>query len=159
MAAPEDALLEELNALYRAADALFEGASCESSSECCRFGVTGREPQVTSIEVAALRRALGARGGPLPDKRRALPLASAVLGPARGKDERTCPLLDRAGRCAVYARRPLGCRTFYCQRADLPHPPSRKELQALVRELQTLAARHQRDGEKPRGLTSVLREL
>jgi Fe-S-cluster containining protein len=157
--ATEDALLDELLELYRHVEQLLAGASCDASSECCRFGITGREPQVTSLEVALLRRAVRARGGLLPEKRRALPLLEATLGRPRGKDERTCPLLDRASKCSVYAARPLGCRTFFCQRADLPEKPSRGELQEVVRRLQTLAARHQRQGDKPRALTSALRDL
>jgi Fe-S-cluster containining protein len=157
--AAEAALLEELQALYRSADDLFAGARCEASTECCRFGITGREPQVTSLEVALLRRAVRARGGMLPAKRRALPLLEASLGPARGADERTCPLLDQNGRCSAYAARPLGCRTFFCQRADVPRKPGRAELQGLVRTLQGLAARHRQEGDKPRALTSAVRDF
>jgi mRNA interferase RelE/StbE len=51
----ERALLAELTALYRDVDGIFEGARCEASTECCRFGITGREPQVTSVEIALLR--------------------------------------------------------------------------------------------------------
>lgn len=142
--------VEELEALYGDVDALYEGARCEASSECCRFGLTGREPQVTSVELALLRRAIAARGGKLSPKRRALPMA-------RARDaERICPLLDAEGRCSVYAARPLGCRTFYCRRAELPSAPSRRELQQLVRRLQTIALRHEPRGDRPRGLTSAL---
>jgi Fe-S-cluster containining protein len=148
---PQSSLLEELEALYREVDQLFAGASCEASTECCRFGITGREPQVTSIELALLQKALRARGGMLPAKRRALPLVSTTK-----RDERSCPLLDRSGRCAVYSARPLGCRTFHCQRADLPRRPSRSELSESVRALQALAVRHRRDGDRPRALTSAL---
>ena len=31
-------------------DALYADWSCPSSTECCRFGVTGRQPYLTSIE-------------------------------------------------------------------------------------------------------------
>lgn len=146
----ERALLDELGALYREVDRLFAGARCEASTECCRFGITGREPQVTSLELALLRRAIAARGGPLSDKRRALPLARASSA------ERPCPLLARDGRCAVYDARPLGCRTFYCARADVPDPPSRASLTQVVRKLQDLAARHQPGGDRPRALSAAL---
>jgi hypothetical protein len=145
--------LEELRALYRETDALFEGASCDASTECCRFGVTGREPQVTSIELALLRRAIGRRGGALAQKKRALPLANE----ATTESERTCPLLDRSGGCSVYEDRPLGCRTFYCERARLVVMPPRGEVQALVRRLQELAARHEIGGDKPRALSAALK--
>ena len=146
----EDTLLERLRALYRDVDALYAGASCEASSECCRFGITGREPQVTSLEHALVKRALAARGGMPRPTRRALPLSGDA---AR---ERVCPLLDRGSRCTIYAARPLGCRTFYCERASLLHQPSRAELAAIVRRLQELAVAHERDGDRPRALTRLL---
>jgi Fe-S-cluster containining protein len=145
-------MLEELRALYRETDALFEGASCDASTECCRFGVTGREPQITSIELALLRRAIGRRGGALAPKKRALPLANN----STTESERTCALLDRSGRCSVYEDRPLGCRTFYCERARLVTRPRRGDVQALVRRLQEIAARHELDGDRPRALSAAL---
>jgi uncharacterized protein len=101
-------LLAELRELYRGVDAALEGWSCAASTDCCRFGVTGREPYPSAIEVAELERAVAARGG-IP-KRRTLPLAN----------ERRCDLLDDGGKCVVYASRPLGCRTFYCDRGEGP---------------------------------------
>jgi Fe-S-cluster containining protein len=151
MPASEDGLLNELRALYARADALFAGASCDVSTECCRFGVTGREPQVTSIELALVARAIAARGGQLPAKKRALPLAHTNL-----RDERTCPMLDVHGRCSIYDARPLGCRTFFCNRADVPTPPGRRELKELVRDLQELASRHRTGGDKARAFTAAL---
>jgi uncharacterized protein len=146
-----DHLLAGLEALYRDVDALFEHARCDSSSECCRFGITGREPQITSIELALLERALARTGGRVPSpKRRALPLTTDP------KRERPCPLLMRSGGCAVYAERPLGCRTFFCRRAEQPYPPSRAELRAIVQRLGALAARHAPSGDRPRGLLGAL---
>jgi uncharacterized protein len=101
-------LRADLRDLYRSVDAALEGWSCAASTDCCRFGVTGREPYPTAIEIAELERAISARGG-IP-KRRTLPLAN----------ERRCTLLDDAGRCIVYASRPLGCRTFFCARGEGP---------------------------------------
>jgi len=144
-------LHEALRALYRDVDALYAGARCERSSECCRFGITGREPQVTSLELALVERALAARGGKLSSKRRALPLTRD------GERERICPLLDRTGGCIVYADRPLGCRTFFCHRAELPSRVERRALQDVVRQLQALAVRHAPGGDKPRALSAALR--
>lgn len=141
--------LEELERLYAQVDSHYAGARCPSTSECCRFGITGREPQVTSVEVALLRRALAQRGGALSKRRRALPMTPDA------RTERICPLLDQHGRCSVYAARPLGCRTFYCARAELDAPP-RAELREFVRRLQAIALCHQRDGDRPRALTSAL---
>src|SRR5690348_13387505 len=106
----EKSLLTELGALYAEADALHATTTCPASTECCRFGVTGREPYVTSIEVLAIERAVAAAGGPLSPKRRALPLAGNS-----GERERTCPLLTESGRCSIYQSRPFGCRTYFCE--------------------------------------------
>jgi uncharacterized protein len=152
--AASDALLTELAEVYRDADAAFDGWTCPSSTECCRFGITGREPYVTSIELAAVRRAIAARGGTKAWKRAhlSLPLASA-------SDERPCPLLTEEGRCAVYASRPLGCRTFYCDRAAPAAPVRHREISAFVRRIQAIAARHEQGGDQGRPLTRALIEL
>ncbi|MEM1028880.1 MAG: YkgJ family cysteine cluster protein [Myxococcota bacterium] len=150
--------LDALEAVYRAVARRTAGSSCLDTTECCRFGVTGREPYVTSIEVLAVRRALAQRGGPLAPRRRALPL----LGSARPADERACPMLDRAGRCAVYASRPLGCRTFFCTRADHAGgqgPLRQRELTGFVRQVQDVAASHERGGDRGRPLTRALADL
>ena len=147
----EDELLGELAGLYGEVDALHAGFSCPASSECCRFGLTGREPYVTSLELRAIERALARNGGGLPSARkRALPLHGAAV-----EDERTCPLLDRAGRCSVYALRPFGCRTYYCARAERGADP-RRELRPLLAQLRELAARHRPGGDTARALTSAL---
>jgi Fe-S-cluster containining protein len=142
--APPAPELEELAAIYRSIDAEYAGHSCEGTSECCRFGITGREPYVTSIELAAIERAVAARGGALAPKRRALPIA---------KDERTCPLLTGEARCAIYAWRPVGCRTFYCARAKSDAPVSRARLNELVRQVRELADRHRPGGGQGRPLS------
>lgn len=106
-AAAGDALAR-LRALYAEIDGALQGWGCDASTDCCRFGVTGREPYPTAVELAELTRAVRARGG-LP-KRRALSLSG----------ERRCALLGDDGRCLVYASRPFGCRTFFCERASGP---------------------------------------
>ena len=151
MSEHEPTALEELASLYRELDARYADARCANSSECCRFALTGREPQVTSVEVALLARAIAQRGGKLPKRRRALPLSA--------KDERTCPLLEQPGRCSVYEARPLGCRTYLCGRADHEHPPSRSELREFVRRLQAIAVRHAPNGDRPQALTTALGTL
>ena len=103
--------LDALRAVYAEVDRLLDGWTCDGTTECCRFGVTGREPYPTAVEVAELERAVRARGG-LP-KRRALPTVNE-----RGDDERRCALLSDEGKCLVYASRPFGCRTFFCDRAS-----------------------------------------
>jgi Fe-S-cluster containining protein len=147
--ANEDALLAELAAVYRDADALFATHRCPATAECCHFELLGREPYVTSIELAAIARAVAARGGPLAPKRRSLPL----VGDA---PERICPLLDREGRCSVYRARPLGCRSYWCQRAESARAVDRTEVAALVGRIQDIAARHAADGDRGRPLCRAL---
>ncbi|WP_438011426.1 YkgJ family cysteine cluster protein [Sorangium sp. So ce321] len=164
----EAELLAELSAVYREAEDAFHGWTCQASTECCRFGITGREPYVTSIELAAIRRAVASRGGPralegivraggtgAPEpaasagdssRRRALPQAS----------ERRCPMLTDAGRCAIYAARPLGCRTFFCDRASAGSPVRHHDVTRLVRKVQEVAARHEPGGDLGRPLTRAL---
>ena len=160
------ALLGELAVVYQSADALFAGHSCPASTECCRFGVTGREPYVTSIELAALGRALAALGGPsaLRSRLRTLPGAAGAGAPALPfvptvRDERRCAFLSDSGRCAVYAARPLGCRTFFCDRATADSPVRHERLRELVRRVQEIAARHRPEGDRGRPLTRALPDL
>jgi len=153
-------LLAELHAVYRDADRLYAGWSCPSSTECCRFGMTGREPYLTSIELGAVRKAVGARGG-MRSWKAAPPAADPTWGARKVvlpvvRDERTCPLLDAAGRCAVYQARPLGCRTFFCDRAEPGARVKQPELNALVRRIQAIAERHEPGGERGRPLTRAL---
>ena len=145
-------MLEELYALYRRVDASYAGSHCPSSTECCRFGLTGREPYVTSVEVAALRRAVSRRGGPLSAKRRALPMATTATA------ERICPLLDVSGRCSAYESRPFGCRTFYCNRATVAVRTRGAEQREFVNRLRDIASRHERGGDAPRPLSRVFFE-
>jgi Fe-S-cluster containining protein len=112
----EDPAQKGLRAIYAEVDALTAGWTCEASTDCCRFGVTGREPYPTAVELAELERAVRARGG-LP-KRRSLAIAS----------ERRCELLSDQGKCLVYASRPFGCRTFFCERAQGPSGEHVREL-------------------------------
>ena len=146
------ALLGELAAIYAQVEARYRDHSCPGSTECCRFAVTGREPYVTSVEALAVARAVARRGGKLSPRKRALPL---VLGRA----ERICPLLDATGRCSIYADRPFGCRSFWCERTSRDTPVSQAERTQMVRQLQDLSARHQPDGDRGRPLTRVLAEL
>jgi hypothetical protein len=134
--------LAELRLLYARIDEALVGWTCEASTDCCRFGVTGREPYPTAVELAELERAVRARGG-LP-KRRSLPLAS----------ERRCALLGDDGRCLVYAWRPFGCRTFFCERAlgptkDLP----KGAVKEIAGEIAALSARFAPADPGPRPLS------
>ncbi|EYF07552.1 YkgJ family cysteine cluster protein [Chondromyces apiculatus] len=104
MAAPTPR--ERLGDLFAKVDAFFDRAAhhhgalmtCHSGcNDCCHRRFT-----VTSLEAAALADAVSALD----------PAARAELSArARGGDPGVCPVLDASGRCAVYAARPLICRT------------------------------------------------
>jgi uncharacterized protein len=139
--------LDELRVLYAEIDAALEGFGCEGTTDCCRFGVTGREPYPTAVELSFLEKAVRARGG-LP-KRRSLPVAG----------ERRCDLLGDDGKCLVYDARPFGCRTFYCHRAHGPGgaPPSlpRETVRRMAGAIATLSARFAPEDPGPRPLSRV----
>jgi len=144
-----------LRAIYGEVDALLDGWTCDASTECCRFGVTGREPYPTAIEIAELEHAVRARGG-LP-KRRVLPTVNE-----RGEDERRCALLSDEGKCLVYAARPFGCRTFFCERASGPVGEASRgarvmkgEIARLGRAVADLAERFNPADPGPRPLSNV----
>ena len=132
-------------AILREADEALAGFSCPASTECCRFSLTGREPWLTQIEwelVAAEVRRSGRR----------LPSTPA-------DDDGRCPFLDETGHCRVYAARPLGCRTYFCDRAQGPQPLPKKALRRLPGELLALTVRSDKNGNVgARSLRSWLRE-
>jgi uncharacterized protein len=140
--------LEELRRLYDEVDGLLAGFSCDASTECCRFGVTGREPYATAVELLLLEHAVRARGG-LP-KRRALPVA----------DERRCALLSDQGACLVYTDRPLGCRTFFCERGrnaagEAGARAERGRIAEIARSVAELSARTSPRDPGPRPLSNA----
>jgi uncharacterized protein len=149
----------ELLALYAEADRLVGGWTCACASEtpadapearCCHFAVTGREPYPTAIELEEVRHAMRASAVAARDPR-ALPLA----------DARPCPLLSDRGRCRIYASRPFGCRTFFCDGAEAPLGAKprlpRDELRALGRRIADLSARFDPRDPHPRPLVRALR--
>jgi len=163
-------LRAELLALYAEADALTDGCACTCTKgsdaerrfpRCCHFGVTGREPYPTAVEIAELRQAmrsggLGPRGA---STRTRLPIALDAARPAGfpGPSEaRPCPLLSPDGRCRVYRSRPFGCRTFFC--TDAPGQPARDAARAIGRRIADLSARFAPEDPRPRPLTRALSE-
>jgi Fe-S-cluster containining protein len=50
--------------------------------------------------------------------------------------EGACPLLSPNGKCTIYAHRPFGCRTHFCQAAGGPYP--RKQVSDLIQRLEAL---------------------
>jgi hypothetical protein len=150
-----------LRAIYAETDALLGGWTCacshagvEGSTEppCCHFAVTGREPYPTAVELEEVRHAVRAAGAPARDAR-SLPIL----------DLRPCPLLSRDGRCRIYAARPFGCRTFFCDHAEGPTGARRArrrfprdEVNALGRRIADLSARFAPRDPGPRPLVKAL---
>jgi uncharacterized protein len=154
----------ELLALYAEADALVAGWTCACSAEakpgelpqvrCCQFAVTGREPYPTAVELAEVQHAMRIVGIDASPPRAARSLPMAELRP--------CPLLSETGRCRIYASRPLGCRTFFCQNAEPPPyaaaraRPPRDEANEIGRRIADLSARFAPRDPHPRALTKAL---
>jgi len=145
----------ELLAIYAEADALLAGWTCACSSAtgetpgCCDAAVIGREPYPTAVELEEVRHAMRASAVTARERRR-LPVAGS----------RPCPLLSPQGRCRVYASRPLGCRTFFCDGAAAPTGDRarlpRGALNALGRRVADLSARFDPKDPLPRSLVGTL---
>jgi putative zinc- or iron-chelating protein len=119
-AVAEARALRELRALYRHADAAYAPFSCPASGECCQLARTPRQPWLWYPEWKLLAR------HPLPPPR------------ADGG----CPYLDSTGkRCTVYADRPFGCRTFFCERIRGPARQPVDTVDALLRRLEAVSQR------------------
>jgi hypothetical protein len=147
-----------LLALYAEADALVASWTCACSAagtpdpqpRCCHFAMTGREPYPTAVELEEIRHAMRS-GGVTARRPPALPLA----------DARRCPLLSETGTCRIYASRPLGCRTFFCDGAEAPFGARarlpRDALGAIGRRIADLSARFDPRAPHPRPLVRALR--
>lgn len=111
--------------------------SCANSGDCCRFAQTGRQPYLTQLEIEALR----PWQGRAPSKR--LPQVG------------DCVFLDDAGRCKVYASRPFGCRTFFCDNREGPKRFPRDDVNRMARELAELSQRHYPEARETRPIGRV----
>ena len=122
-------LLAEVRAVYQDLAGRPVARHCLARTECCQFHVTGLTPHLTKGEALLAAKAFRATG------RRELPEA----------DDGVCPMLKRAtGRCLIYADRPFGCRTHFCEAAGGPY--ARKEVLDLIRRLEDLDVRLNGDG-------------
>ena len=152
MSSKRDPHRDELRAIYAEVDALTAPYGCASTAECCDFGLTGREPYPTAIELAEIDLAMRAANVSVTPTKRRLPIAN------RSSSAGLCPLLSAERRCRIYASRPFGCRTFFCERitpdgSKLP----RKEIQRLSRAVADLSARFAPRDPGPRPLTRALK--
>jgi hypothetical protein len=141
--------------LYAGADELFRGWSCGCAPEgelpapCCRFTVSNHEPYPTAVEMEEVRHAMRAASiGPRPKR-----LALVDAG-------EPCPLLSLDGRCRIYASRPFGCRTYFCESAVAPSGRARQKqrdaVAAIGRQIADLSAAFAPRNPGPRPLTRAL---
>ncbi len=129
--------LAEIRAVYAELAKRPWERSCQARTECCQFRLTGLTPHLTKGEALLAAKSFRATG------RKNLPESA----------DGTCPLLQReSGRCLIYADRPFGCRTHFCEVAGGPY--SRKDLLDLIRRLEDVDIRLGGDG--PRKIQSSI---
>ena len=130
-------ILAEVRAVYQAIAQRPAQRNCLARTECCQFKLTGLTPYLTKGEALLAAKAFRATG------RKDFPEA----------DDGSCPMLQRTtGRCLIYADRPFGCRTHFCDAAGGPY--ARKEVLDLIRRLEDLNVRLKGDG--PRKLFAAV---
>ena len=126
----------EIERLYGDLESRALERQCQARTMCCRFQLTGRTPMLTRGE--ALYAAIGVRA------------AGRTKLPER--EDGACPLLDSRGRCTIYAHRPFGCRTHFCEPAGGMYP--RRHVADLIQRLEALDERL--DGCGPRALGAAV---
>lgn len=111
--------------------------NCIARTECCQFQLTGLTPQLTKGEALVAAKGFRATG------RKEIP----------EPEDGACPFLKReTGKCMIYADRPFGCRTHFCEAAGGPY--SRKEVLDLIRRLEDVDRKLGGDG--PRKIQSAV---
>ena len=129
--------LAEVRAIYLEVAKRPIQRNCIARTECCQFQLTGQTPHLTKGEALLAAKALRGTG------RKELP----------DTDDGACPMLKREnGKCLIYADRPFGCRTHFCEAAGGPY--ARKEVIDLIRRLEDLDVRLKGDG--PRKIISAV---
>ena len=99
------AALAEVRAVYAELAKQPIERACIARTECCQFQLTGLTPHLTKGEALVAAKCFRATG------RKELP------EPTDG----VCPMLKReTGKCMIYADRPFGCRTHFCEAAGGP---------------------------------------
>lgn len=139
----ERAVLHDTRAVYRLADRAYAPFSCPASGECCQLAQRNRQPWLWLPEWRVLQERLAADQRPLPPPR------------ADGG----CPFLDESGkRCGIYADRPFGCRTFFCERVAGPARQPLDEVIRLSRRLEALSQELDPELKGPRPLLEWIAE-
>jgi Fe-S-cluster containining protein len=133
----QSAAVAEVRAIYAELANRPATRACVARTECCQFHLTGLTPQLTKGEALVAAKGFRATG------RKELPAA----------DDGACPLLQRAtGKCMIYADRPFGCRTHFCDAAGGPY--ARKEVLDLIRRLEEV--NRQLGGDGPRKIQAAV---
>lgn len=118
-----EALLKEVRAIYAEVDQMPVERDCIRRTECCYFKRTGLTPQLTSGEGLLAAKAWRASG------RKEL----------KSRADGGCPMLIGElgqGKCAIYADRPFGCRTHFCDAAG--GPLARRDVIDWIRRLEAI---------------------
>ena len=99
------------------------GARCLGGGGCCKFDLAGHRLYLTAGELA-----LQTESPPPPPREQATARGRPVRGQpsCKRQTELRCPYQHR-GRCSAYARRPLGCRAYFCRAAAHGGPPAAYE--------------------------------
>ena len=113
--------LAEVRAVYAELTRRPVERQCQMRTECCRFEITGLTPQLTKGEALLAAKAFRGTG------RKVLPES----------EDGACPMLKpETGRCLIYADRPFGCRTHFCDAAGGPF--LRRDILDLIRRLEAV---------------------
>lgn len=118
--AQRQALFAELKSVYAELEQRALPRNCTASTGCCQFRLTGRMPSVTRTEAMWAAQGVRASG-----RKRLIP-----------REDGACPCLGKDGRCTIYAYRPFGCRTHFCEVAGGMYP--RKHVADLIRRMEAL---------------------
>lgn len=121
--------LEKVRAIYTDLANRPVERQCIARTQCCQFRLTGLTPELTKGEALLAAKAFRATG------RKELP----------ERKDGACPLLQPdTGRCLIYADRPFGCRTHFCEAAGGLIP--RQEILDLIRRLEEVDRESGGDG-------------
>lgn len=123
------AAIVEVRAIYADLAKRPVARNCVARTECCQFQLTGLTPQLTKGEALVAAKGFRATG------------RKEISEPSDG----ICPFLKcETGKCMIYADRPFGCRTHFCEAAGGPY--SRREVLDLIRRLEDVDRKLGGDG-------------
>ena len=136
-----EALLREVREIYAMLEQVPIERDCIRRTECCYFTRTGLTPQLTAGEGVLAAKAWRASG-----RKEIKPRADGG-----------CPMLIGdlgKGKCAIYADRPFGCRTHFCEAAGGHY--ARRDVVELIRRLEAIDNAF--GGKGPKSLAASIEE-